>query len=346
MHPLQATHPTKKETSSDPTKPHFSTPRGCSQSPINVASIDLAFHLDINASEEKRQETTVQAPFVSTQFLDDFFFGGGTHSGKLLISPHLPDMSKPYDHCLHQRLSLPTRTPAWIARQRESSFVGRHGKEANVANQELIREGEAGFLNWGCQIFATDFCCFCLTRWNTFLSVMKKAGRINVFTLKTLINLLMMREEQKKNELNQSIQDTKAKVSKNQWLTWPPTSFYLPNTQEIQYQCTCMPLDPSSRPRCFWKKSHQSNSCWPCVEVAKLQVLPHIEEVLLSKREYTFVQKLQVQQEFEGFKIRWDLHVFCKTRVFLFIPTWSNAAKAGFSVQASVAISDPLTGSS
>jgi len=27
---------------------------------------------------------------------------------------------------------------------------------------------------------------------------MKKAGRINVFTLKTLINLLMMREEQKK----------------------------------------------------------------------------------------------------------------------------------------------------
>ena len=112
MHPLQATHPTKKETSSDPTKPHFSTPRGCSQSPINVASIDLAFHLDINASEEKRQETTVQAPFVSTQFLDDFFFGGGTHSGKLLISPHLPDMSKPYDHCLHQRLSLPTRTPA------------------------------------------------------------------------------------------------------------------------------------------------------------------------------------------------------------------------------------------
>ena len=41
-----------------------------------------------------------------------YFFLGGTHSGKLLISPHLPDMSKPYDHCLHQRLSLPTRTPA------------------------------------------------------------------------------------------------------------------------------------------------------------------------------------------------------------------------------------------
>lgn len=84
MHPLQATHPTKKETSSDPTKPHFSTPRGCSQSPINVASIDLAFHLDINASEEKRQETTVQAPFVSTQFLDDFFFGGGRTQASFL----------------------------------------------------------------------------------------------------------------------------------------------------------------------------------------------------------------------------------------------------------------------
>ena len=48
-----------------------------------------------------------------------YFFGGWTHSGKLLISPHLPDMSKPYDHCLHQRLSLPTRTPAWIARYRK-----------------------------------------------------------------------------------------------------------------------------------------------------------------------------------------------------------------------------------
>ena len=84
-------------------------------------------------------------------------------------------------------------------------------------------------------------------------------------------------------------------------------------------------------------KSHQNNSCCPGVEVAKLQVLPHIEEVLLSKREYTFVQKLQVQQEFEGFKICWDLHVFLQKTGLSFHTNMIQYCKSWISAQASVA---------
>ena len=164
-----------------------------------------------------------------------------------------------------------------------------------------------------------------------------------------------MREEQKKKtSWIKSIQDTKSKRwTKNQWLymtSGPPSIFQ--NTQEIQlpvYLHAAWPIISSQM--FFEKKNHiKAIHAGPCVEVClKLQVLPsHRKKFSWAKRGiHLCTENFQVSARIRRvLKSVGNLHVFfAKTRVLSFHTNMNPMLQiAGFSVQASVAISDPLTG--